>query len=208
MPVMSVSMCHNNSFLNNSVILFWRSLKLCISWKKWQKRMWNLAAADVLVPHSHGALRDVPRTPGNRMCLVLLSGKDWVDVEPPIWCLVYFCSLSLLSTLAFCFSLRSNFDFEGLIILRLENPPSWLNFPPVPPLFFMGLRVPGWGTTIWTNHYPQSSLGLNHQSKKTHGGAHGSPCICRIGWPCRSSLGGEALSSVKVLCPNIGGCHD
>ena len=124
-----------------------------------------------------------------------------------IWCLVYFCSLSLLSTLVFCFLLRGTFDFEGLIILRLENPPSWLNFPPVPPLFFMGLRVPGWGTTIWTNHYPQSSLGLNHQSKKTHGGAHGSPCICRIGWPCRSSLGGEALSPVKVLCPNIGECH-
>ena len=204
---MSVSMCHNNSFLNNSVILFWRSLKICISWKKWQKGMWNLAAADVLVPHSHGALRDVPRTPGNKVLLVLLSGKDWVAVE-----LHHMVSCSFLLSVTFvqsgfCFFLRGNFDFEGLTMLRLENPPSWLNFPPEPPLFFMGLRVPGWGTTIWTNQYPQSSLGLNHQSNKAHGGAHGSPCICRIGWPCRSSLGGEALSSVKVLCPNIGGCH-
>jgi hypothetical protein len=41
------------------------------------------------------------------------------------------------------------------------------------------------GTTIWNNQYPQSSLGLNHQPKKTHGGTHGSSCICSKGWPCQ-----------------------
>jgi hypothetical protein len=45
-------------------------------------------------------------------------------------------------------------------------------------------------TTIWTNQYPQSSQGLNHQPKSTHGGTHGSSCICSRGWPCRSSMEG------------------
>jgi hypothetical protein len=55
---------------------------------------------------------------------------------------------------------------------------------------------------------PLSSLGLNHQSKKTHGGTHGSSCICSRGWPCWTSMGGEALGPVKVLCPSIGECQD
>jgi hypothetical protein len=37
--------------------------------------------------------------------------------------------------------------------------------------------------TIWTNQYPQNSQGLKDQSKKTHGGTHGSICICSRGWP-------------------------
>jgi len=60
------------------------------------------------------------------------------------------------------------------------------------------------GTTIWTHLYPQSSLGLNHHSKKIQGGTHGSSCICSRGWPSRSSTGGEALGPVKVLCHSIG----
>jgi hypothetical protein len=63
------------------------------------------------------------------------------------------------------------------------------------------------GTSIWTNQDSQSSLGLNHQSKKTHGGTCGSSCICSRGWPCWSSIGGEDLGPVKVLCPSIGGCQ-
>jgi hypothetical protein len=63
------------------------------------------------------------------------------------------------------------------------------------------------GTTIWTNWYPQSSLGLNCQSKKTHGGTHGSRCMCSRGWPSRSSVGWEAFGPVKVLCSSIGGCQ-
>jgi hypothetical protein len=55
--------------------------------------------------------------------------------------------------------------------------------------------------------YPQSSLGLNHQSKKTHGGTHGSSCICSRGWPSWSSVGGEGLGPVKVLCPSIRKCQ-
>jgi hypothetical protein len=60
------------------------------------------------------------------------------------------------------------------------------------------------GTKIWTNLYPQGSLGLNHQSKKTHGGTHGSSCICSKEWPSRSSTGGEALGPMKVLRPSVG----
>jgi len=36
-------------------------------------------------------------------------------------------------------------------------------------------------TTITTN---QSSQGLNHHPKSTHGQTHGSSCICSRGWPC------------------------
>jgi hypothetical protein len=48
---------------------------------------------------------------------------------------------------------------------------------------------------------PQSSLGLNHQPKKTHGGTHCSICICSREWPSQTSMGGEALGPVKVLFP-------
>ena len=44
------------------------------------------------------------------------------------------------------------------------------------------------GTTIWTNQFPQSSQGLNHQPKCTHGGTHGSSCIFSRGWPCGTSV--------------------
>jgi hypothetical protein len=50
-------------------------------------------------------------------------------------------------------------------------------------------------------------LGLNHQSKKTHGGTHGSSFICSRGWPSQSSMGGEALGPVKALGPSIGECQ-
>jgi hypothetical protein len=55
---------------------------------------------------------------------------------------------------------------------------------------------------------PQSSQGLNYQLKGTHGRTHGSTCICSRGWPCRTSMGEEALGPVKVLCPNVGECQD
>ena len=29
-------------------------------------------------------------------------------------------------------------------------------------------------------------------------------CICSRGWPNQSSMGGEALGSVKALCPSVG----
>ena len=44
-------------------------------------------------------------------------------------------------------------------------------------------------------------------SKKTHGGTHGSSCIYSRGFPSQSSVGGEALGPVKVLCPSIGECQ-
>ena len=50
-------------------------------------------------------------------------------------------------------------------------------------------------------------LGLNHQSKKTHGGTRDSSRICSRGRPSRSSMGGEDIGPVKALCPSIGECH-
>jgi hypothetical protein len=48
---------------------------------------------------------------------------------------------------------------------------------------------------------------MNHQSKKIPGGTHGSTFICSRGWPSQSSMGGEALGPVKILCPSIGECQ-
>jgi hypothetical protein len=56
-------------------------------------------------------------------------------------------------------------------------------------------------TTISTNQIPQSSQGLNHQPRSTHGETHGSSCICSREWPRRSSMGGEILGPVKAHAP-------
>ena len=64
-------------------------------------------------------------------------------------------------------------------------------------------------TTISTNQTsppPQSSQGLNHQPKNTHGGTHGSICICSRRWPYLASIGGETLGPVKAWCPRVGEC--
>jgi hypothetical protein len=58
-----------------------------------------------------------------------------------------------------------------------------------------------------TSQTPQSSLELNLQPKKTHGGTHGSSCICSRGWPSRSLIEGEALGPETALCPSIGECQ-
>ena len=39
------------------------------------------------------------------------------------------------------------------------------------------------------------------------GGTHSSSCICSRGWPSWSSIGGEPLGPVKVICPSIGDCQ-
>jgi len=49
----------------------------------------------------------------------------------------------------------------------------------------------------------QSSQGLNHHPKSTHGQTHGYSCICRREWPSWAQMGGEALGLVKALCPSI-----
>jgi hypothetical protein len=64
--------------------------------------------------------------------------------------------------------------------------------------------IPWWGS-LWM--VPQSSLGLKHQSKKTHGGTLVSSCICNRGGPSQPSMGGEAIGLVKILCPSIGKCQ-
>ena len=71
-----------------------------------------------------------------------------------------------------------------------------------------GVYSPIDGTTIWTNQYPQSSDGLNHQPKNKHGGTQDSSHIWRRGRTCGISMRGEALSLLKVLCHSIGECQD
>jgi len=53
-------------------------------------------------------------------------------------------------------------------------------------------------TIIPINWIPQSSQGLHHQPKTTHGGTHGSGCICSRGWPYLASMGWEALGSIEA----------
>jgi hypothetical protein len=54
-------------------------------------------------------------------------------------------------------------------------------------------------TTISTNQTPQSSHGLNHQPKSTHGSSR----ICSRGLPYLASLGGELLGPVEARRPRI-----
>jgi hypothetical protein len=61
---------------------------------------------------------------------------------------------------------------------------------------------------LGSNQYPQSSLELYYQSNKTYGGTCGSSYKCSRGWPSWSSMGGEALGPVTVLCPSIGEYQD
>jgi len=53
-------------------------------------------------------------------------------------------------------------------------------------------------TTKSTNQTPQSSQGPNHHPKYTHGGTHGSICICSRGLPYLASVGGAILGSVEA----------
>jgi hypothetical protein len=54
---------------------------------------------------------------------------------------------------------------------------------------------------------PRAHWGINHLPKKTHGGIHDSSCLCSRGCPSRSSMGGETLGPVTVLCPSVGECQ-
>ena len=36
----------------------------------------------------------------------------------------------------------------------------------------------------------------------------GSRYICSRGWPCQSSMEGEALGPLKAQCPNVRKCQD
>jgi hypothetical protein len=71
-----------------------------------------------------------------------------------------------------------------------------------------GVGSPMEGATILTGQNSRSSRGLDYQPKSTHGGTHGSGHICGRGWPCWTSVGGEALSLVGVPCPSVRGCQD
>ena len=57
-----------------------------------------------------------------------------------------------------------------------------------------GVCNPIGGTTIWTNQYP-------------HPQGCVSSCMCSRGWPSQSSIGGEALGLVKIICPNTAECQ-
>jgi hypothetical protein len=71
-----------------------------------------------------------------------------------------------------------------------------------------GICSPVGETTIWTNQYSQSSQGLNHQPKSTHGETQDSSPICSREWPCGTSMRGETLGPVKVPCSSVRKCQD
>jgi hypothetical protein len=52
--------------------------------------------------------------------------------------------------------------------------------------------------TVSTGQTLQSSQRLDHQPKNTHGVTHGAGDICGRGWPCWTSVGGEALGPEGV----------
>ena len=60
------------------------------------------------------------------------------------------------------------------------------------------------GRTTISNRSTQNSQGLNYQPKCTYWGIYGSSFVCSRGWPYLTSVGGEALSSVKARCPSVG----
>jgi hypothetical protein len=49
----------------------------------------------------------------------------------------------------------------------------------------------------------QSSQGINHQPRSTHGGIHDSSLICSRGWTCRASVREEDLGPVKARCSRV-----
>jgi hypothetical protein len=53
---------------------------------------------------------------------------------------------------------------------------------------------------------PPELPGTKPPTKITHGRTHGYRHICSRGRPCRSSMGREALGSMKALCPSVGEC--
>jgi hypothetical protein len=61
-----------------------------------------------------------------------------------------------------------------------------------------GVYNPIGRTTVSINQIAQNSQGLYHQPKSTHGGTHGSSCICSRGCPCLASMGREAFGTVKA----------
>jgi hypothetical protein len=54
---------------------------------------------------------------------------------------------------------------------------------------------------------PLELPGTKHQPKKTHDGTHGSNCMCSRGWSSWSSIEGEALGPLKIICPSVGECQ-
>ena len=67
-----------------------------------------------------------------------------------------------------------------------------------------GVCRPMEGAILSKGQTPWSSRELDHQPNSTHGVTHGTGYICGRGWPCWSSVGGEALGSEGVQCPSVG----
>jgi len=53
---------------------------------------------------------------------------------------------------------------------------------------------------------PPELPGTKPPTKNTHGGTHGSSCICSTGWPCVASMRGEILCPMKAWCSIVGEC--
>ena len=66
-----------------------------------------------------------------------------------------------------------------------------------------GVWQPHGGSNSVNRPDPQSSQGLDHQPKNTHGATHSAGHICGRGWPCWTSVGAEALKPKGVQCPSV-----
>ena len=65
------------------------------------------------------------------------------------------------------------------------------------------------GTKSMNQPVPPELPGTKPPTKEyTHGGTHGSSCICSKGWPSWPSVGGEAIGPVNVLCSSVEECQD
>ena len=63
------------------------------------------------------------------------------------------------------------------------------------------------GATVSIGQDPWSSQALDNQPKSTHGGTHGTVHVCGRGWPCWTSVRGEALGPENIGCPSVGECQ-
>jgi hypothetical protein len=71
-----------------------------------------------------------------------------------------------------------------------------------------GVCSPMEGATVLTGQTSgRELLGTDPPTKNMHGGTHGAGHICGRGWPCWTSVGGEALWTEGARCSSVGECQ-
>jgi hypothetical protein len=86
-------------------------------------------------------------------------------------------------------------------------PSRYIYLPKKVPKGLKGLAAPYEELQYELTGTPQSSQGLNHQPKSTHGGTHDSCHVCSRGGTSWSSMEGEDIGPVKARCLSVGECQ-